>query len=278
MHMANWKPLLLAALLALPMIVSAQIFALPTEENEPDLILRLEDFVAQCPDQDQRNVFQYFQYTKFLNWYRSEWFSSEQEVKLKTLINGVSRKKSGRPEFEGYIDVRDLPPNQGKKPSPYELAPEHFPDFGWVRRKKPTYTPGQCNTAALSIKQRLARIDQGIRPPFPELAPFITLIGPDTFLSISRLMGDCKRSNFEPPLPFINSTSFEAWVSNNFSKSYGKLHKLSRPLLDQLYREVRALGGMAKAAQGFTLQARSPSECGGVDSQIFDYYHKHSML
>lgn len=278
MRTANWKALFLAALLALPMIVSAQIFALPTEENEPDLILRLEDLIAQCTEQDQRNVFQYFQYTKFLNWYRSEWFSAEQEVKLNTLMNGVVRKETGRPEFDGYLDIRDLPPNQNKKPSPYELAPEHFSDFGWVRRKKPSYTPVQCSAIALSIKQQLQKINEGIRPTFPELAPFVALLEPEAILSISGLMGDCKRSTLKPPLPFIDSTSFEAWVSNNFSKSYGKLHKLSRPLLDQLYREVRALGGMAKAAQGFTLREPTASECSGVDSQIFDYYRKHSLL
>jgi len=261
----------------LPLTAAGQIVGFPTEEDEPDTILKLEDLVAQCADPSERSVFQYVQNAKRLSWYRSEWFSAEREIKLNGLMYGIQRKDTGRPAIEGYADVRDLPDDSPNKSQPYQLSRNNYPDFGWVRRPKPNYTSEQCRAAARGWKLRLADVDKGIREPFPELSRYVALTDPTAFLSISRLIGDCQQHIGRQP-PFINSTSFEAWLSDNFSRSYGKQEKLSRPLYDQLRKELQALGGMAKAARGFALEKPSQSECNGVTDRLQEYFAKHRLL
>lgn len=267
-----YKTSLLAALLTVSGFANAQFVFFPTQENDPDSILALEDLLAQCVDPEQRAVFEYHKYAKLLAWYRSEWYTPEDERKMTDLAMGIKQKDTGRAQWSGYSDIRDIPHVVGNKPSPFAFSRENYPGFVWASKARPNYTSEACSVAANELKAKTDQVKNNIPETFPEIKRFEALTDPDEFLSISRIIGSCKLQGYGESILFIGPTSFDAWVSNNFSKSYGTREVLSRPLLKQLSREMTALGGMAKALTGFSSLTVNEKECAGLSRRIDAYY------
>jgi hypothetical protein len=267
-----------ASLFALAGDLRAQMVAFGTEEVYSDSILQLEDLYAQCVDRKDRAIFSYAKNIKLLAWYRSDTYTSEDERQMNELIGGIRLKDTGRPRFDGYVDIRDLPKERQDARSSTIFSRENYQGFFWVNKDRPNYSASDCKNKSSELENKLAAMEKKIPGTFPEIDRYLKMADPDEFLRISKAIGSCaKYSNRNPPV-FVDGTRFEAWLSNNFSRAYGRKEKLSRPLLEQLQRELRALGNMASAATGIEFTQQSKAECDGLNAAIASYDAKHPAL
>ena len=266
--------LIVVATAVLPLQSSAQLIG-GGGEILPDTILALEDLHAQCIHPEERAIFTYAKSLKRLEWYRSEYYSEIEEQKMKTLAYGIVQRDTGQSVLPGYRDIRDMSVTSDAKTDPYTLTRSNYTNFYWANKPRPQYSPKDCKAHAQKWMNAFSKMERKMPGPFPELKKYLEMADPDEFMRISKKIGSC--SKYEPGKHwvFINETSFNAWMSGNFSKSYGKKVILSRPIYQQLDRELAALGAAASAATHSPFESLSKTECSTLNDAIAAYESKH---
>lgn len=250
----------------------AQIFALGGEIL-PDTILGLEDLKAQCIHPQQRAVFEYAKSIKRVAWYRSEEYSEVDEEKLKILASGIVQRDTGKSLLRGYLDVRDIPIVSEQQGNPYILSRENFSGFYWASKPKPSYSERDCVAAEKKWLEAIPGLEQKLPPAFPEIKKLLDLAYLNDLVSISKRIGSCTNVHFS-----VDETYFEAWLSNNFSKAYGRREAVSRPIYKQLQRELRAFGAAADAAKRINFGRARQADCETLPDAINSYNHNVSAL
>lgn len=268
--------LAIASILCSPPL-NAQIFG-GAGEILADTILELEDLKAQCAKSEERATFAYVQALKRLEWYRSEYYSEVEEEKVRILAAGITQKETGKPKYSGYRDIRDVSPATDVSADPYALTRSNFENIYWHRRPKPNYTEKDCRKKARKWFDDIPALERKMPSTFPEVRRYLEMTDPTEFLRISKKIGSCRKYEPEKSWVFIGPTSFEAWVSNAFSKPYGRQEHLSRPIYQQLKQELFALGAAAEAATRIPFDSLGRSECSTLETAISSYMVKHLSL
>ena len=260
------------ALLLSPCPSQAQIFA-NGGEILADIILELEDLKAQCLGTEERAVFEYAQSLKRLEWYRSEYYSPVDEEKMWMLALGIVQQDTGRPVLPGYRDIRDTTRASDTAEDPYALARSNYSDFYWHSKPKPKYALQACKSAAQKWLRAATDLEPKLPPPFPEVRKYLDLADPSELLAIAKRLHVCGiNQNFGSP------TRFNAWISNNFSYSYGRREKVSPLILGQLKRELGAFGAAARAAEKITFGSAADASCPTLISAINTYNSRVGAL
>jgi len=248
-------------------------------EKLSDSILKLEDLIAQCNNEDETAIFKYVKSLKRLEWYRSEYFSEIEEDKVRTLAFGIVRKSTGKPDLPEYRDIRDIPIEADfKNTNPYAFSRTNFREIYWHQDAKPTYSTKDCKKHAKKWRDLISTLEKKMPDTFPEVKKYLEMADPSEFLRIAKKIGSCSKYGSKGKRHFIDETSFEAWISNSISQPSGKNVIVSRPILDQLKRELRALGAMANAAEKIVFDSFSESDCSTLDTAIYSYQSKHRSL
>ena len=255
-----------------PVASRAQIFALGGEIL-PDTILKLEDLKAQCIAPTQRAIFEYAKSLKRLEWYRSEQYSDKEEEKLKTLAFGIVQRDTGRPVLRSYIDMRDTVAVTDAQENPYVLSRKSFAGFYWLSKPKPQYSERECVSAAEEWLSIIPSVEKRLPPSFPEVKKYLELAYTNELMGISKRIGSCANVHLS-----ISETYFDAWLSNNFSKSYSRKEAVSRPIYEQLQRELQAFGAAVDAAKKISFVRVSQAECSTLQDAINSYSNRVPAL
>jgi hypothetical protein len=250
----------------------AQIFA-SGGEILADTILGLEDLKAQCVGPEERAVFEYVQSLKRLEWYRSEYYSPVDEQKMRTLAFGIVQRDTGRPVLPGYRDIRDTTRASDTAEDPYALVRSNYKNFYWHSKPKPQYGLQECKAAAQKWLRAATDLERKLPPPFPEVRKYLDLAYPSELLAISKRLRVCGNNQ-----SFGSPTRFDAWITNNFSYSYGSREKVSPLILGQLQRELGAFGAAAEAAEKIPFGSAANASCSTLISAINTYNSRVSAL
>ncbi|MFZ6755486.1 hypothetical protein ACO0KY_19195 [Undibacterium sp. Dicai25W] len=269
---------LLGIFVVVPSSARAQIVAFPTEEKYEETILKLDDLTAQCVNHGERAIFKYVRNLKLLSWYRSESYSAVQEFQVNELSYGIALKDTGKPRYPGFLDIRDARVEDSNEAKPLIRTKMDFPGIFWVSQPRPNYSTSKCEKLSKALKSKISEMEAKIPSTFPELRKFVAMTEPEEFLKLSKLIGFCSRDGARKYPTFVGPTSFEAWISNNFSKSYGRTEVLSRPLYEQFQREMKSLGGMSEAARDIDFEEYSDGMCDGLEGKMESYDSKHPAL
>jgi hypothetical protein len=267
----------MAAMVALPLPSTAQLFG-GGGEILPDTILGLEDLKAQCVSSEQRALFEYAKSLKRLEWYRHEYYSEIDEHSMKILSYGIIQRDTGRAKIAGYRDIRDMSVEADTKSDPYAFSRPNFRNIYWHSKPKPQYTDNDCKAQAKKWTNMLQAMERQIPHTFPEISRYLEMVDANEMIRISKRIGSCAKYEPGKHWAFFNETSFDAWISNNFSGSYGRKEVLSRPIYKQLERELAALGAAADAATKITFESLGKADCSTLESAIATYRAKVPAL